>query len=116
MARAIGNAIERFSCGRVSHDLAVSEGAAIVAKAGLKLEIFSASTSAKILNALKAQDLPVNYMGDLTAETISREIFRAAKAHDNSVKFALPTDNNNYELREINLRELESFIYAGMTA
>ena len=116
MARAIGNAIERFSCGRVSHDLAVSEGAAIVAKAGLKREFFSANTSAKILNALKAQNLPVNYMGDLTAETIAREIFRASKAHDNSVKFALPTDNNNYELREINLRELESFIYAGMTA
>lgn len=115
-ARAIGNAIERFSGGRVSHDIAISQGAAITAKAGAKLKIFSENVSARIINALKLNNLPVNYMGDLKAEIISREIMRASKAHDNSIKFALPIDNGNYILREMNLHELESFIYAGIKA
>ena len=115
-ARAIGNAIERFSGGRITHDLAISQGAAITAKAGAKLKIFSENISARIINALKYNKLPFSYMGDLSAEIISREIMRASKAHDNSIKFALPIDNGNYILREMDSHELESFIYAGITA
>ncbi len=112
---ALGNAIEALSGYGIQHGLALSHGIGITARASAKMGWCDDNTSARIINALTKNDLPVTCR-KFTAGVISQALLNGRKISGGSFELVSVSEIGKCVVREIDAGELEGVILSGMSA
>ena len=112
LGHTIGHSIESLSNYTISHGFAVSMGMAIVAKSAVKSGLCSMEACTQICSVLSKFGLPICV--EYSAESLFKASLSDKKRFGGSVNLILPVNIGNCIIQPTPVKQLQSFIEAGL--